>query len=255
MSNKKTLLFITGGIIMTTILSGCTSKKKEEIEQSFDQVLALYPTKDLMDFYEMEGYRDEEFDEGDKGVWVLDSSMSISNDSDSPLITEGMLLKINRNKGTAEGFYYQWTIPADIKNNEMKEKIYPITYDKQEIHLLEEVDDPELKEKIENFQFFVQYGDFKNLVQYEHIRKMYNPNVPIYELEYQLENDDPNVQQLRQRYQIPTENAPTLLLKGRGNLAGDSVGYKNVEIRFSKNPSIVFDDSIDYQPDTEEDNQ
>ncbi len=236
---------------MTTILSGCTSKKKEEIEQSFDQVLALYPTKDLMDFYEMEGYRDEEFDEGDKGVWVLQSSLSKMYKNDEPLIMEGMVLYLNRNTQKAHGYYYQ----NKIKTPKIEEKIYPITYDKQEIRLLEEVDDPELKAKIENFQFFVQYGDFKNLGQYEHIRKMYNPNVPIYELEYQLENDDPNVQQLRQRYQIPTENAPTLLLKGRGNLAGDSVGYKNVEIRFSKNPSIVFDDSIDYQPDTEEDNQ
>ena len=41
-----------------------------------------------------------------------------------------------------------------------------------------------------------------------------------------LSNDDYNVQQLRKRYNIPTKQAPKLLLKGDGDLKGSSVGHK-----------------------------
>ncbi|MGL4697925.1 tandem-type lipoprotein [Enterococcus larvae] len=244
-------LGVIGGIIMTGLLSGCETKSKEEVEQSFDKVLAMYPTKNLMDFYDMEGYRDSEFDEDDKGTWILQSRMSIEKEAGNTLFSEGMVLRINRNKDTAEGYYYE----KETNLPDRKETRYPVTYDQSGFHVIDEPMDSEIKEKIENFQFFVQYGEFKDLDQYENISEMYNPEVPIYELEYQLTNDNMNVQQLRKRYDIPSEKAPTLLLKGRGALDGSSVGYKSLEIRFSKDPAIVFADSIDYQPSTEEENQ
>ena len=46
----------------------------------------------------------------------------------------------------------------------------------------------------------------------------YNPNVPSYSAKYQLNNNDYNVKQLRKRYDIPTNQAPKLLLKGDGDL-------------------------------------
>ncbi|WP_321384529.1 Csa1 family protein [uncultured Enterococcus sp.] len=73
------------GIIAISLLSGCETKSKEEVEKSFDKVLAMYPTKNLMDFYDMEGYRDSEFDEDDKGTWFFDSSMSVSFEVDGAL--------------------------------------------------------------------------------------------------------------------------------------------------------------------------
>jgi uncharacterized lipoprotein (TIGR01742 family) len=233
-------------------LTGCETKNKAEIEQSFDKVLAMYPTKNLEDFYDLEGYRDDEFDPNDKGIWVLYSSMSISTSEDSGLESEGMVLRMNRNNRKATGYYYTITFWNDLSKPK-GEKRYPVTYDNNGFHLKENGVDKLIKDKVGNFQFFVQYGDFKKLDSYENIRKMYNPNVPMYELEYELTNEDPNVQALRERYDIPTENAPTLLLKGRGNLEGSSVGYKELEIRFSKKPSVVFDDSIDFQPLSEED--
>lgn len=121
------------------------------------------------------------------------------------------------------------------------------------IRSIEELDDKKLSEKIENFQFFVQYGDFKSLNTYENIDKLYNPEVPLYELEYQLTNNDNNVKALRERYEIPTEKAPTLLLKGLGDLEGNSVGYKQLEFTFDKKIDVYFSDSIDFQPLSSED--
>ncbi|MBE2152922.1 Csa1 family protein, partial [Staphylococcus argenteus] len=59
-----------------------------------------------------------------------------------------------------------------------------------------------------------------------------------------------NVKQLRKRYDIPTNNAPKLLLKGSGNLKGSSVGYKKIEFTFVENKSenIYFTDSLYLEP-------
>nr|WP_236674605.1 tandem-type lipoprotein [Enterococcus sp. BWR-S5] len=240
-------------MLMTGMLSGCETKSKEEVEQSFDKVLAMYPTKNLMDFYDMEGYRDSEFDEDDKGTWALRSSISISPEKDGTLFSEGMVLRLNRNSRTAKGFYFQRYITKELENR--SEEKYYLSYDEKGFHLVDDTADEDIKEKIENFQFFVQYGEFKDLDQYENLREMYNAEVPMYELEYQLTNADSNVQQLRERYDIPTEEAPTLVLSGRGQLDGSSVGYKKMTIQFTKNPAIYFSDSIDYQPSTEEDGE
>ncbi len=248
---KKKLALIIGGILIMSGLTGCNTKNKAEIEQSFDKVLAMYPTKNLEDFYDLEGYRDNEFAEDDKGVWVLDSSMSVSESKDSGLLTEGMLLRMNRNTNTAKGYYYTMTTWNDL-SKPIEEKKYPVTYSSEGFKLDEASNDDKIIQRIKNFEFFVQYGNFDKLNTYKNIKKMYNPEVPIYELEYQLSNEDINVKKLREKYDIPTNNAPTLLLKGRGDLEGDSVGYKQLEFRFSKELSITFDDSIDFQPDNQE---
>ena len=70
------------------------------------------------------------------------------------------------------------------------------------------------KKEIENFKFFSQYGNFKDLKDYKDGEVSYNPNAPNYSAKYQLSNNDYNVKQLRKRYDIPTNEAPKLLLKG-----------------------------------------
>nr|WP_277989298.1 tandem-type lipoprotein [Enterococcus sp. DIV0242_7C1] len=240
-----------GGLIIMSGLTGCETKDKAEIERSFDKVLAMYPTPNLEDFYDMEGYRDGEFDENDKGVWVLNSDMSQSESKDGNLNTEGMRIRINRNTQEINGYYYV-SITPNILGEKSKTIKYPIVYSEKGFQLKEETEDKKLKEKIEQFQFFVQYGNFNKLTTYKNIRKMYNPEVPMYELEYQLTNEDKNVKTLRERYDIPTDKAPILFLKGLGNLNGSVVGYKQLEFRFDKELSIYFSDFIDFQPSSME---
>jgi hypothetical protein len=48
----------------------------------------------------------------------------------------------------------------------------------------------------------VGYGNFKDFKDYKDGDISYNPNVPSYSANYQLNNDDYNVQQLRKRYDI-----------------------------------------------------
>ncbi|MDU2084149.1 MAG: Csa1 family protein, partial [Staphylococcus epidermidis] len=74
--------------------------------------------------------------------------------------------------------------------------------------------------------------------------------VPSYSAEYDLENSDYNVKQLRERYDIPTKQAPKLLLKGSGDLKGSSIGTKDVEFTFieGKKENIYFSDSMNFMP-------
>ncbi|MDD9571205.1 Csa1 family protein, partial [Staphylococcus aureus] len=89
-----------------------------------------------------------------------------------------------------------------------------------------------------------------DLTKYKDGDISYNPEVPSYSAKYQLTNDDYNVKQLRKRYDIPTNNALKLLLKGTGNLKGSSVGYKKIEFTFleNKNENIYFTDSLHLEP-------
>ncbi len=75
------------------------------------------------------------------------------------------------------------------------------------------ITDEKLKKEIENFKFFVQYGNFKDFKDYKDGDISYNPNVPSYSAKCHLNNDDYNVQQLRKRYDISTKRAPGIKIE------------------------------------------
>ena len=81
-----------------------TDSKEEQIKKSFAKTLDMYPIKNLEDLYDKEGYRDGEFEKGDKGMWVLYSSI-VSEFKGERLKSRGMVLKLDRNKRTAKGSY------------------------------------------------------------------------------------------------------------------------------------------------------
>ncbi len=49
-----------------------TNGRNAQIKDTFNQTLKLYPTKNLEDFYDKEGFRDKEFDKRDKGTWIIE---------------------------------------------------------------------------------------------------------------------------------------------------------------------------------------
>lgn len=115
---------------------------------------------------------------------------------------------------------------------------------------IKKIEDSKIKREIDEFKFFAQYANFKELKDYKNGSISYNPNVPSYSAEYDLENSDYNVKQLRERYDIPTKQAPKLLLKGTGDLKGSSIGSKDIEFTFIEKPkeNIYFSDSMNFMP-------
>ncbi|HCU7750509.1 TPA: tandem-type lipoprotein, partial [Staphylococcus aureus] len=221
-----------------------------QIKDTFNQTLKLYPTKNLDDFYDKEGFRDQEFKKGDKGTWIIYSEMVIEPKGKN-METRGMVLYINRNTRTTKGNFIVNEITDDNDGRPIdNKKKYPVKMEHNKIIPTKPLPNDKLKKEIENFKFFVQYGNFKDINDYKDGDISYNPNVPSYSAKYQLNNDDYNVQQLRKRYDIPTKQAPKLLLKGDGDLKGSSVGSRSLEFTFveNKEENIFFTDSVEFTP-------
>ena len=242
-------------LILTCFIGGCRfmnkeNKKEAEIKESFHKTLSMYPIKNLEDLYDKEGYRDEEFEKRDKGTWIINSEMNIQKKGQA-MKSRGMVLYINRNTRKTTGHFYTSIITEDKKGRvHSKDKKYPVQLKNNKIEPTKPIADETLKNEIKNFQFFSQYGNFKNLKDYKNGNVSYNPNVPSYSAEYQLSNEDDNVKQLRKKYDIPTKKAPKLILKGDGDLKGSSIGYKEIEFSFvdNKEQSIYFADSVELNP-------
>ncbi|AMO53291.1 hypothetical protein Tgr_1714 [Staphylococcus aureus subsp. aureus Tager 104] len=218
-------------------------KEEKQIKESFNKTLSLYPTKNLEDFYDKEGFRDQ-------GTWIVDSEMVVEL-KDKKMESRSMVLYINRNTRTTKGNFIVRELWEDSKGYaQSKDTKYPVKMEHNKIIPTKPVDDNKLRKEIENFKFFVQYGDFKDINDYKDGDISYNPNVPSYSAEYQLSNNDYNVKQLRKRYDIPTKKAPKLIIKGDGDLKESSIGHKNLEFSFvtSKEENIYFTDSINFKP-------
>ncbi|HHC6264432.1 TPA: tandem-type lipoprotein [Staphylococcus aureus] len=221
--------------------------KETQIKKSFSKTLDMYPIKNLEDLYDKEGYRDGEFKKGDKGMWTIYTDFAKGNKSDE-LDDEGMVLNLDRNTRTAKGYYFVKKFYEKDKFSDRKN--YKVEMKNNKIILLDKVNDPNLKERIENFKFFGQYANFKDLENYKNGEFSYNPEAPIYSAKYQLHNDDYNVRQLRKRYDISTKETPKLLLKGGGDLKNSSVGQNDIEFTFveRKGENIYFNDSVEFIP-------
>ncbi|HDT7012547.1 TPA: tandem-type lipoprotein [Staphylococcus aureus] len=255
MIHSKKLKLCLCLIILSIFIGGCGMKKEEsskdkQIKENFNKTLSLYPTKNLEDFYDKEGFRDEDFEKGDKGTWIIYSEMVIEPKGKN-METRGIVLYINRNTRTTKGNFIVNEITDDNDGRPIdNKKKYPVKMEHNKIIPTKPLPNDKLKKEIENFKFFVQYGDFKDINDYKDGDISYNPNVPSYSAKYQLSNDDYNVKQLRKRYNIPTNKAPKLLLKGDGDLKGSSIGSKNLEFTFveNKEENIYFTDSVQYTP-------
>ena len=78
--------------------------KEKEIKQNFNKTLSMYPIKNLEDLYDKEGYRDEEFDKDDKGMWIVHSEMNIQKKGKA-LESRGMVIYMDRNTRTTHSYF------------------------------------------------------------------------------------------------------------------------------------------------------
>ncbi|HGN7319110.1 TPA: tandem-type lipoprotein [Staphylococcus aureus] len=255
MIHSKKLKLCLCLIILFVFIGGCGMKQEEsskdkQIKENFNKTLSLYPTKNIEDFYDKEGFRDQEFEKGDKGTWIIHSKMTIETNGKN-MESRGLVLYVDRNTRTTKGEFIVRELWEDKKGySRSKEKEYPVKMEHNKIIPTKPIADDKLRKEIENFKLFVQYGDFKDINDYKDGDISYNPNVPSYSAEYQLSNNDYNVKQLRKRYDIPTKKAPKLIIKGDGDLKGSSIGHKNLEFSFvtSKEENVYFTDSINFKP-------
>lgn len=265
MKYKKWL--ILGCLLLDTVfISGChiqgnersnnqetsqqeTGMKQKEISkgvlESFEEVLSYYPTSNIEDLIDKE--------KGKQLIIRTDVSKEKDTKDSTPLISSGMVLYINTSTGKGHGYY---SIEKYYNDPEKKEedKKYLVAYDKG-IHLKNSTGNQELDKKIENFKFLFQYADFGDLSKKKLVSAEYNPEVPIFSAEYQLSNGDSLVKKLRKDCDFGQDEAPVLVLNGRGNYEGPEINnfdYRHIDIYFSKKPTNSISSGIVYTDDITE---
>ncbi|MGK0577096.1 tandem-type lipoprotein [Macrococcus capreoli] len=251
--NKKILL-MSGLLVM--LISGCStdSNQKEKgegniekkVEQHFEKHLSVYPTKNIEDFYDKEGFRDNQFEKNDKGMWVLISDLTSEPPDNNVLQVEGVVLYIYSNTREIKGFYQIEKYYDNPKDDTTVE--YPLKVQNNKL-VLSEPAPSEIRKKVEKFRFLVQDEKIGSLSNFERVKTRYNGNVPSYNSEYKLEKMHPINKWIQKQYNIKPK-AARLNLDGMGDLNGNSVGYVrfNVNYNDSKAPMLRFRESVSYQP-------
>ncbi|HCY4754235.1 TPA: Csa1 family protein, partial [Staphylococcus aureus] len=118
-------------VLLAVFIGACGMKKEEsskdiQIKENFNKMLSLYPTKNLEDFYDKEGFRDQEFEKGDKGTWIVDSEMVVEL-KDKKMESRSMVLYINRNTRTTKGNFIVRELREDSKGYaQSKDTKYPV---------------------------------------------------------------------------------------------------------------------------------
>mgnify|MGYP001139016895 CR=1 FL=1 len=119
MKHSSKIIVFVSFLILTIFIGGCgfinkEDSKETEIKQNFNKMLNVYPTKNLEDFYDKEGYRDEEFEKRDKGTWIINSVMNIQKKGQA-MESRGMVLYMNRNTRKTTGHFYTSITTEDKK--------------------------------------------------------------------------------------------------------------------------------------------
>ncbi len=166
---KRLVLYIVI-MVMSVFIIGCdkssdTAEKSKEdsketqIKKSFAKTLDMYSIKNLEELYDKEGYRDGEFEKGDKGMWTIYTDFAKSN-KPGELSNEGMVLYLDRNTRTAKGYYFVRTFYRKDKLPDRKN--YKVEMKNNKIILLDKkyVKFTEFRKKAENI---VQIWRWKNV--------------------------------------------------------------------------------------------
>lgn len=251
MNKYKRLLLLTWVSLMmlNTGCSNITLTKDQKVEQAFEKHLSIYPVKSLEDFYDMEGFRDKEFDKNDKGTWVVSSYFSEKASKKEPLISRGLVLFINRNNKKVKGNYIVDKITPDLKGNQSVE--YPVEMKNNKIIPIGNMP-REIKEQIENYRFLVQDESIGDLSKLKRIKERYNEEMPLYTQTYELAKNNNINKWVQNKYSIDEKKAE-LYIEKSGELKGSSIGYLNFEISYNpryKNHKY-YSESVQYQPSKE----
>lgn len=169
MKHSSKIIVFVSFLILTIFIGGCgfmnkDDSKETEIKQNFNKTLSMYPIKNLENFYDKEGYRDEEFDKKDKGTWIVHSEMTIEPKGKS-METRGMVLYINRNTRTTKGYYFINEI-TDDSNGRPKddEKRYPVKMEHNKIIPTKPIPNDKLKKKLKTSNFLYNMPTLKILM-------------------------------------------------------------------------------------------
>ncbi|NJH99774.1 tandem-type lipoprotein [Staphylococcus hyicus] len=231
--------------ILTLMTSACSMSTREKIESGLKEPLSVYPTKNLEDFYDKEGYRDSNFSKDDKGIWMVISVLSKRNE-EGKIKREGVKLYIDRNTRTSEGYYYVDNESKDDRKNVEKE--YPLIMKNNQLILKDKNVDEDIQRKVKDFKFFVQFGNLKDLDQYKEKDASYNSLAPNYLISYHLNQNDDNLKEIQELYGIKAGENPVLKIYGDGDFKSDAFKSNTINYKLNGKVGRFYNSSVSYKP-------
>ncbi|MDP4449309.1 tandem-type lipoprotein [Staphylococcus hyicus] len=233
------------GMMSIGILSSCDFTTRQKIESGLKEPLSVYPTKNLEDFYDKEGYRDSNFSKDDKGVWMVISAISKRNE-EGELRMEGVKLYIDRNTRTSEGYYFIDNSSKDERKN--GEKKYPLKMIDNHLILKDKNADEDIKRKVKDFKFFVQFGNLSDLARYKEKDASYNSSAPNYLISYHLNQNDANLKEIQELYGIKAGENPELKIYGNGDFKSDTFKSNTVNYKLNGKVGRLYNSVVSYKP-------
>ncbi|VYU40677.1 Csa1 family protein [Clostridium tertium] len=227
---RRILLFIMGLLIMTTI-TGCSNvfnrPSDKEIEGKFGEFVNMFPIEDLTVLYDKDGNRSN-LKVDDLGTWLISTDKYSRSEKGREII--GIDIRFNRNTKESKGRFYK-----TIKNGEdvIEDIEYPIYYDKEGFHFIDENLEESLVEELSNFKMMYEYlsvgREYLDTLKAKEF--YYNGEVPLYGATYKLTTEDKNIKKIKELYPEMTmdENNLTLDLEGHGTL-WTTTGYVTFNI-------------------------
>ncbi|UWF57056.1 tandem-type lipoprotein [Staphylococcus hyicus] len=231
--------------ILTLMTSACSMSTREKIESGLKDPLSVYPTKNLEDFYDKEGYRDSNFSKDDKGIWMLISVLSKRNE-EGKLKREGVKLYIDRNTRTSEGYYYVDISSKDGGKNYRKE--YPLKMKDNQLILKDKNTDEDIQRKVKDFKFFVQFGKLSGLARYKEKDASYNSSAPNYLISYDLNQNDANLKEIQELYGIKAGENPELNIYGDGDFKSDAIDTNTITYQLNGKVGRFYNSIVSYKP-------
>ena len=231
--------------IVFIFLTSCNFTTRQKIESELKEPLSVYPTKNLEDFYDKEGYRDSNFSKDDKGVWMLISVLSKRNE-EGKIKREGVKLYIDRNTRKSEGYFYVDNSSKDERKNVQKE--YPLIMKNNKLILKDKNVDEDIKRKLKDFKFFVQFGNLSELYQYKEKDASFNSLAPNYLISYDLSQNDDNLKEIQKLYGIKAGENPELNIYGDGDFKSDAIKSNTVNYKLNGKVGRFYNSVVSYKP-------
>lgn len=213
---KKILLLLLGGILFMTTITGCSTtpekKSREEIERLFTDFIGMFPTDD----YEMLYTKGKDgVEEKDLGIWQLSSYLYTEN---SEVTSIGVNLSFDIRSKQCKGMLYT---TQKVDDQEVK-KEYPVYYKDKEILLVDmNALDANSLASFKNFKMLFSLLELNDtyLQSLPSTYHFYNPEVPLYGVNYAVEKDDKNMKAISNAYPdiIPSERSIKMVFEGSGN--------------------------------------
>ncbi|NJH81803.1 Csa1 family protein, partial [Staphylococcus hyicus] len=108
--------------------------------------------------------------------------------------------------------------------------------------------DEDIKRKVKDFKFFVQFGNLSDLARYKENDTSYNSSAPNYLISYDLNQNDANLKEIQELYGIKAGENPELNIYGDGDFKSDAIDTNTITYQLNGKVGRFYNSIVSYKP-------